>query len=68
MAFFLEERVGSYIQVKSGASQLGPGQYDAPSSFGQPKNNFKRKNVPAFNQSTKKETEFIMGNYNPAPG
>lgn len=65
MAFFLEERSGSYML--SGEPSMGPGSYNVESSF-KPKNNYKRKNVPAFNQSTKKETGFISSNYNPAPG
>jgi len=49
MAFFLEERIGSYMQSKSGASELGPGSYDLPGSFQQKNSHIKRKNVPAFN-------------------
>ena len=68
MAFFLEERTGSYLQSRSGADQLGPGAYDVPSQFGS-KQNFKRKNVPAFNQSTNKQSIFATApNYHPAPG
>ena len=68
MAFFLEERVGSYMISKTGAPQLGPGAYDAPSQFNS-KPTFKRKNVPAFNQSTNKRSIFATNsNYNPAPG
>ena len=67
MAFFLEERAGSHMYSKGGASELGPGSYELASSFNT-KNKYKRKNVPAFNQSTKKETAFIGSSYNPAPG
>ena len=67
MAFFLEERVGSYMLSKSGAPDLGPGSYDAPSSFNKKSYN-KKKNGAAFNQSTKKESLFATANYNPAPG
>lgn len=70
MAFFLEERTGSYMvpsKAAGGSQSLGPGCYDVPSQFN-PKP-MKRKNVPAFNQSTKKETIFATSsNFNPAPG
>jgi hypothetical protein len=34
MAFFLEEREGSYMKSLSGAASLGPGQYETASQFG----------------------------------
>ena len=68
MAFFLEERAGSYLQSRSGADQLGPGAYEVHSQFNK-KSTVKRKNVPAFNQSTSKHSIFATApNYNPAPG
>jgi hypothetical protein len=52
---------------KPAGHSLGPGCYDIPSQFN-PKP-LKRKNVPGFNQSTKKETIFAAtSNFNPAPG
>ncbi len=67
MAFFLEEREGSYMKSYQGAAHLGPGQYEVQSSFGK-KDQFKKKNVPAFGLSVKKESFFNNGSYNPAPG
>jgi hypothetical protein len=68
MAFFLEEREGSYMKnLSGGGANLGPGQYDVVSSFGK-KDQFRKKNVPAFGQSVKKESFFNNGSYNPAPG